>query len=283
VLLVALAILSFLHFREQSPPAEMTRFEIPQPEKAPFGIGPPALSPDGRSLAFITATGPTQFWVRSMDTLEARPLAGTEGAVGALFWSPDSRAIAFWTAPTYKLKRAEISGGPAQTLCDTPNSPATGSWNLDGVIIFHARALSRVSARGGGCTDLTTLDAARGETFHRFPSFLPDDFPPGPNACDVSADGQRFVKLTVASANPDASPSPIGDDDGARAFRGSRHNLALGAALRSRSESADALPALASKSILAGGRNLCAGRRQMDLLVSGCGFGCRDNRFYVVA
>ena len=34
-------------------------------------------------------------------------------------------------------------------------------------------------------------------------------FPPGPNSYDVSADGQRFVKLAVASESPDASLSPI--------------------------------------------------------------------------
>jgi Tol biopolymer transport system component len=200
VLLVALAILSLIHFREQPPPAEVIRFEIPPPEKAPFGIGPPVLSPDGRRLAFVTATVPTQIWVRSMGSLEARPLAGTEGGVGALFWSPDSQSIAFWTAPpSYKLKRAEISGGPAQVLCDTPNSPAIGAWNRDGVIIFHAVALSRVPAGGGGCTDLTTLDASPAEASHRFPSFLPD--------------GRHFLYLRRSTRHPENDGIYVGSLD----------------------------------------------------------------------
>jgi hypothetical protein len=48
-----------------------------------------ALSPDGRMLAFIArlADGPSQLWVRQLDTVAARPLAGTEGANYLPFWS----------------------------------------------------------------------------------------------------------------------------------------------------------------------------------------------------
>ena len=218
------AALSFVHFREQPPSAEVTRFEIPQPEKTAFGIGPPVLSPDGRKLAFIAGTGrvPTKVWVRSLDSAEARPLTGTENAVGVVFWSPDSRAIAFWVAPAFKLKRAEISGGPAQILCDTQNSPPTGAWNRDGVIIFHDRGLTRVPAGGGDCAHVTTLDASRGEIFHRFPSFLPDgrhflylrqSTRPENNgiyvgSLDVKPDQQNLKRLMESDSNVIYVPSP---------------------------------------------------------------------------
>src|SRR5262249_9504292 len=138
---------------------------------------PPTLSPDGKKLAFVTATSPTQLWVRSLDTLEARALTGTEGAVGALFWSPDSRSVAYWTAPApFRLKRIEVSGGPAQTLCDLQSGPANGAWSSEGVIVFHGQGLSlaRVLAAGGECAPVTKLDPSKSETAHRFPSFLPD-------------------------------------------------------------------------------------------------------------
>jgi hypothetical protein len=36
------------------------------------------------------------------------------------FWSPDSRSIGFFAAG--KLKIADASGGPVQTVCDAPNA-----------------------------------------------------------------------------------------------------------------------------------------------------------------
>ena len=154
---------------------EVVRFQVPPPEKATFLTSPPVLSPDGKKLAFIANSGTQMVWVRPLDTLEARPLPGTEGAAAALFWSPDSRSIAYWNTPApFKLKRVEVAGGPPQTLCETPADPSTGAWSPDGVIIFHNRGLMRVPAGGGECTPLTALDAVRDEAGHRFPSFLPD-------------------------------------------------------------------------------------------------------------
>ena len=42
------------------------------------------------------------------------------------------------------------------------------------MIIFHNQGLWQVPEGGGNCKPLTALDTARGETAHRFPSFLPD-------------------------------------------------------------------------------------------------------------
>jgi Tol biopolymer transport system component len=162
----------------RTPPSpEQVRFQIPQPEKATFGPNAlPALSPDGRKLAFIAYSGVNQVWIRSLDTLEARSLPGTEIAAATIFWSPDSHSIAFWTPPPQlKLKRVEIAGGPPQSLCDTPNSPSLGAWSRQGVIIFHTQGLTRVPAGGGACAPVTKIDPSRGESSHSFPSFLPDD------------------------------------------------------------------------------------------------------------
>jgi hypothetical protein len=90
------------------------------------------------------------------------------------FWSPDSQVVAFFAGG--KLKKVSVGGGPPQTLSDAPN-PRGGTWSQDGVIVFapdNAGPLHRVSSAGGASMPLTTLDAARKETTHRFPSFLPD-------------------------------------------------------------------------------------------------------------
>jgi Tol biopolymer transport system component len=161
----------------RTPPIpEVVRFQVPPPEKSNFGPYPPAISPDGRQLAYIVGAGAeARIWVRSLDTLEARALPGTENAVSSVFWSPDGRSLGFQAAPPGpKLKRVEVAGGPPQTLCETPQ-PITGAWSPQGVIVFGlSGGLQRVPAGGGACTALTKVDPARGETFHRFPSFLPD-------------------------------------------------------------------------------------------------------------
>ena len=114
---VALGLASYVLFRSKpAAPAETLRFQIPASEKSAFNIYL-ALSPDGRKLAYVAdgADGQSRLWIRSMDSLESRPLAGTEGAVSP-FWSPDSRFIAFGVGN--KLKRMDVSGGPVQTVCE---------------------------------------------------------------------------------------------------------------------------------------------------------------------
>ena len=131
-----------------------------------------ALSPDGRRLAFIS-TGPEGgVWVRNLDSLETQLLPGTQSAFNA-FWSPDNRFLAFGVGN--RLKVVDASGGPPQTLCESPNEVGSGAWNRDGVIIFgdaNNGHLRRVLAKGGVASDLTVLDGSRGELFHALPSWV---------------------------------------------------------------------------------------------------------------
>jgi eukaryotic-like serine/threonine-protein kinase len=181
---IALAFV-FTQFHQSGPIAtEPVRFEIPVPANTTLSfLGSFAVSPDGRQLAFAAkgSDGVLRLWVRPLNSLEARPLLGSESPVNnPFFWSPDSRFIAFGAGG--KLKKIDVSGGPAQTLCDTALDIESGSWNRDGVIIFGQSGeggsanggLMRVSAEGGTASPLTRLDASRGETVHAFPSFLPD-------------------------------------------------------------------------------------------------------------
>jgi eukaryotic-like serine/threonine-protein kinase len=188
-LTLALAALAFVYFRQTPPPApEVVRFQIPPPDKTDLGdvLYPsvPVVSPDGRQVAFFArgAEGRYQIWIRSLQAIEARPLPGTEGTpgapAGALAWSPDNRSLAFITGPsnTLDLKRIEVSGGPPQTLVSLAYSgPPACAWSREDVILFNAgNGLARVSASGGASSTVTTLDIARGELRHNFPSFLPD-------------------------------------------------------------------------------------------------------------
>jgi Tol biopolymer transport system component len=165
--------LGFVHFREKPPAVSPVRFQVPLPDKGAFGRFL-ALSPDGHKLAFNT-TGPEGgLWVRDLDSLELRLLPGTQN-VFSLFWSPDSRFIAFGVGN--QLKKVDVSGGPAHTLCELPSgNVGSGAWNRDGVIIFGGPSgpIRRVSAEGGVATDVTALDLSRQEPAHTLPTFLPD-------------------------------------------------------------------------------------------------------------
>jgi eukaryotic-like serine/threonine-protein kinase len=180
LLLVTLGPIALIQFREKpSAPVELSHFEIPLPEKAALAIdGGFAVSPDGRQLAFAAtgSDGVLRLWIRPLDSLEARPLASSElpPTLRPFFWSPDSRYIAFDAGG--KLKKIDVLGGPARTLCDITSLAVGGSWNRDGVIIFgnDTGGLMRVSADSGPAVPLTSLDPSRKETYHAFPSFLPD-------------------------------------------------------------------------------------------------------------
>lgn len=82
LLSLAAAAVSTIHFRESSTAAPVIRFNVPPPEKGTFNAWM-SISPDGRYLGFTAtgAEGGARVWLRSLDSLQSRPLAGTEGSI----------------------------------------------------------------------------------------------------------------------------------------------------------------------------------------------------------
>ena len=170
----ALAV-SVIHFRETKEQPHLLKMTVLSPEKAQLNdqYSIPAVSPDGRRLAFVATTdGKEELWVRDLDSLAARALPGTNGAQYP-FWSPDSRAIAF--SADDKLKRVDLAGGPALTLCDTSQARG-GTWSTKGIILWgrFGAGLFWIPAAGGSPTALSAAMKASGAGDHRFPWFLPD-------------------------------------------------------------------------------------------------------------
>jgi Tol biopolymer transport system component len=182
------AIVFAVGFVLRSPqPPRQVRFEIASPEGMSF-VDSPRISPDGRLIAFrgTDADGETSIWLRPLDSLEVRPLAGTDNAQeGRPIWSPDSRYIAFFAGG--KLKKVSVDGGPSQTICDAP-SGADGSWSSAGQILYDGTTGDpiRVVAAGGGTPrDVVTQDSGGGQLDVAWPEFLPD--------------GKRFLYLELGS------------------------------------------------------------------------------------
>jgi eukaryotic-like serine/threonine-protein kinase len=171
VLLAALSALAVVHFRETPTTVLTTRFQVLPPDRA-TSADYPTISPDGRRLAFVaTVDGKTLLWVRSLDSLTAQSLAGTEDAASP-FWSPDSRFLAFFSAGS--LKKVDVTGGPPQTLC-TVDGVRGGTWSRDGTILFSGAPgpIRRVPAAGGVPTTVTKVQSPT-ELSHNWPQFLPD-------------------------------------------------------------------------------------------------------------
>jgi len=197
LLVLAIAALSVVKlYQPGSSSGRLARFFVFPPDKNGFATGSSAvtatigsISPDGTKLVFTAAdnTGKVQLWLRPIESLSAQPLAGTEGAY-LPFWSPDNRWVAFFSEG--KLRKIDVTGGPAQTLCNAPQGRG-GAWSREDVILFAPNtigSLFRVSASSGG-EPIAVTKLGPSQTGHQFPSFLPD--------------GRHFVFFSLAADNND--------------------------------------------------------------------------------
>lgn len=170
--------LYFRQVRQGETTEQPVRFFAVPPDQVVLYPAPPAISPDGKMLAFvgIDADGKRRLWVRPLSSLAAEPVPGTEGAVSP-FWSPDSRSLGFFAGG--KLMRSDLNGAPPQILCDaSTDARPLGTWNRQALILFNSydrRVLFQVPANGGSARPVTLIDASRHEIFHLWPQFLPDD------------------------------------------------------------------------------------------------------------
>jgi serine/threonine-protein kinase len=157
-------------------PRQISRFTITLPpgqQLAGLENGPAvALSPDGTHLAYVARQGGTQqLYLRSMDSLDSKPIPGTEGATEP-FFSPDTQWLGFFASG--KLKKVSLSGGTALSLGDAP-SPNGATWGSQGIIAFapiNVGAIQQVPDAGGNTQPLSRIEK-KGENTHRWPEFLP--------------------------------------------------------------------------------------------------------------
>jgi len=168
--LVLVALLASVYFivqmrRAPSSPAPslaVSRLSITTPATAPLAsVGglDLAIAPDGRRIVyFVQLPGErVQLYVRELDGLDARPLAGTEapgsGGAGNMnpFFSPDGKSIGLFV-PDRGVISVPIDSGPPVKILDPPVPTFIGaSWAADNTLIYSSGfRLQRVSAAGGG-------------------------------------------------------------------------------------------------------------------------------------
>jgi eukaryotic-like serine/threonine-protein kinase len=149
----------------------------------------PAISPDGRSVAY---TRDQAIVVRDLGRLEAVTIAGTEGGI-VPFWSPDGQWIGF-TADR-KLWKVRLDGGGKTLLASVAPLIAAGGavWLPDGRIVFStgSSGLYEVRDRGGDAREILAPEAHEAD-FH-FPTALPD----GKGFLFVPHEGDRFNSIVL--------------------------------------------------------------------------------------
>jgi eukaryotic-like serine/threonine-protein kinase len=129
-------------------PLSVIRFDYEPPADQQFNNGM-AVSPNGKQFVYSTNKG---LYLRSMDELRAKFIAGTEGGIGQPFFSPDGKWIGFFSVVDRKLKKIAIEGGEPIVLCAIENGGfVSGEWSEDNTIVYGQvpGSIMRISAKGG--------------------------------------------------------------------------------------------------------------------------------------
>jgi hypothetical protein len=192
-LLVVAAVVSFAtwNLKPSSLPQPVTRTVITLPPGQQLA-STMALSPDGTDLAYVAIqSGTQQLYLRAMDSLDAKPISGAEGATEP-FFSPDGQWLGFFAGG--KLKKVSVSGGATISLNGAELIHAGASWGSQGTIIFGSATepLKQVSDSGGAPQSLTRFE--KGETSHRWPEFLPG----GKAVLFAAGNGANWSRASIA-------------------------------------------------------------------------------------
>ena len=193
------------------PEVDVTRFTIAPPrgtqltpQRASLGVSQFAISPDGRKLVFVAATGTNEpmLWIRGLNEVTPRELHGTADAADP-FWSPDSGRVGFFAGG--RLKIIDVGTGELRDICGASRgAPRGGAWAKDDTIIFggdSGSGFAKVSIATGKVEVATTSTPQAGS--HRWPSML--------------ADSRRF--LYYARGDRDHRGIYLGSLDGAEPVR----------------------------------------------------------------
>jgi eukaryotic-like serine/threonine-protein kinase len=166
------------------PELPITRFAVTPPPAAPLaslGGFDVTISPDGKRIAYFVEDperGSVSLYVRDLDSLESRPIPGTEvtntsGGNMNPFFSPDGRSIGY-LAPDRGVVRVSIDGAPPTRILDPPSPAFLGAtWTDDDTIIYSpGRSLQSISAGAGGTPTALTSDYDA-DTYIASPTLLP--------------------------------------------------------------------------------------------------------------
>jgi serine/threonine protein kinase len=181
ILTIALLIMTFL-FLNSSPIVSDKPVYLSMNIKEGLALGPFssfAISPDGSEIVYtVNQTNARMLYLRDVNSYEAKPIPGTEGALSPCF-SPDGKWLAFWSDAI--MKKTLISGGPVTEIFNTTNVATHPLpylfWGTDNEIYFSlgiAGGIYRVPSDGGQPEPIANTDENKGQASFRWPVLLPD-------------------------------------------------------------------------------------------------------------
>jgi serine/threonine-protein kinase len=149
-----------------------------------------ALSADGSQLVYVAQEGDARrLYRRPMDSFEAEPIPGTEGAL-APFLSPNGDWVGFYDDRL--VKKVSLRGGALSNVASVDQTTIRGgAWGPRDTIAYSecTFGLRVVPAMGGTPEMLTSVSDIQFEGNHAFPQFLP---------------GGEAVLYTIANSPTDA-------------------------------------------------------------------------------
>ncbi|MBK5295413.1 MAG: protein kinase [Acidobacteriia bacterium] len=161
----AIALLWSWLWKQESRIATSTaprKFEV----ASAMGLQRAVISPNGQMIAYVKDN---RIWIRQMDSLQPREIAGAEGSSSMLFWSPDSLYLGYIAG--LNLRKVSAQGGPAVQLSKLPASSLGAAWSAEGYIVvgLYRLGLFKVPAEGGQPTLLVKPDPHRMNTISMNP------------------------------------------------------------------------------------------------------------------
>ncbi len=176
IVAIALGIAELSRSAPETPP--VVKSAILPPANVTFDfdvtVGPAAISPNGRLIAFSGREpgGRIRLWVRPIDSTDALPIDGTDGA-SFPFWSPDSKALGYYSAARGRLERVDLAGGAPVPIVRA-GYVRGACWSPDNTVLYDTSdgggQIMEAAIAGG--TPKSLIKSVDG--FARSPWVLPD-------------------------------------------------------------------------------------------------------------
>jgi Tol biopolymer transport system component len=173
VAVLAIVVATWFALRPR-PAAEPISLEITLPPGQSIDSRP-AISPDGRMVAYVAVAGAgsRQLYLRDLSEFAPR-LVGDGGGLGGPFFSPDGSELGYYARGS--LWKMSVTGGTPTRLGDTPQLFG-GTWAADGSIVWAPglnAGLHRLAPGSSTPERLTEPDSGAAGYAHVLPQALPD-------------------------------------------------------------------------------------------------------------